>query len=370
MSDLDPSDDTSERSDSGETPPSEGAAPEGAPLEAAASEAAQVESGKLEPARPHADDEEREFAHRLPWKWLVSVALLITLVVGGYRYKQSVEADALRAQILRVNSGELAQIGGRFTTFLTKLEGLVTTEARRSEPERFVDPRLRLSSLGRGQGLYLRVRAADATDPDKLARAALGMEGDAITRCLGIAPASARSLYALKGFLGPDLVERANATTDVMGLRVIDDELRRRMVRDLPPVSNLLQSDWFLLVLQRGDTRRDHPVDVYLWDLHTNQRLLSVRTQPNGMLVPVRIELPGVAAGPRLPQNLRSGGATDCSIAAQVKELTGEPVTTFGASVGAFAPAEPADGGVGDGEAPHTAGDAAATEAADAGGAR
>jgi hypothetical protein len=348
MSDPDESADPSERDAAPDA--TEGETPEApAPAEPA-----------LEPATPDTGDEERAFAQRLPWKWLVSGAVLVALILGAYWFKRDAEANALREQILRVNSGELAQIGARFTTFLGKIEGLVTAEARRSEPEQFVDPRLRMASLGTGQGLYLRVHAIDATDPEKLAAAAMEMEGDAITRCLGVAPASARSLYALKGFLGPELAERANATTSVMGLRVIDDELRRRMVRDLPPVANLLQSDWFLLVLERGENRRDHPVDVYLWDLRRNQRLLSVRTHPNGILVPVRIELPGVTPGPRVTQNLRSGGATDCSIAAQVKELTGEPVTTFGASAEAFAAPEPPDGGAVDAEPPRDVGDAGA----------
>lgn len=348
MSDIDEPEDTADARSNDE--------PATATPEAGASEPAPQGTQRLEPATPDTDEEERAFAQRLPWKWLVGGTLLVTLVLGGYWLKRDAEANALRAQILRVNNGELAQIGARFTTFLGKIEGLVTTEARRSEPERFVDPRLRISSLGTGQGLYLRVNAAEATEPEKLAAAAMQMEGDAITRCLGIAPASARSLYALKGFLGPELAERANTTTSVMGLRVIDDELRRRMVRDLPPVANLLRSDWFLLVLERGENRRDHPVDVYLWDLRTNQRLLSVRTHPNGMLVPVRIELPGVTPGPRIHQNLRSGGATDCSIAAQVKGFVGEPVTTFGAGVEAFAAPEPRDGGAADGEAPSDAG--------------
>lgn len=330
-------------------------------------EPASLDGERLEPASPDSGEDERAFAHRLPWKWFIAGTVLVTLVLGGYWFKRDAEANALRAQILRVHSGDLAQVGARFTTFLEKIEGFVTTEARRSEPERFVDPRLRIASLGTGQGLYLRVNAADATDPDKLAAAAQLMESDAITRCLGVAPASARSLYALRGFLGPALVERANATTSVMGLRVIDDELRRRIARDLPPVANLIRSDWFLLVLQRGENRRDHPVDVYLWDLRTSRRLLAVRTHANGMLVPVRIESAGVAAAPRVQQNLRSGGANDCSIAAQVKELTGEPVTTFGTDVGAFAAAEPppdggmADGGADDGEAPSEAADSGAT---------
>ena len=323
-----------------------------------------VGEGKLEPARPDSGEDTRAFADRLPWKWIVAIGLVVVLVLGGYWFKREAEANALRSQILRVARGDLAPIGDRFTRFLTKIEGFVTTEARRSEPVRFVDPRLRIASLGSAQGLYLRVNAADATDPEKLAAAAQLMESDAITRCLGVAPASARSLYALKGFLGPELVERATTETSVMGLRVIDDELRRRMVRDLPPVANLMQSAWFLLVLQRGENRRDHPVDVYLWDLRTNRQLLAVRTRANGMLIPVHMDVAGVTPAPRVQQNLRSGGATDCSIAAQVKELTGEPATSFGASVEAFAPVI-VDGGAADTE--DADGQAPSAPASDAG---
>ena len=303
----------------------------------------------LEPARPDSAGEERAFAEGFPWRWLAIGAAIVAAVAATYVMRRRAEADALRTQILRTHEGELSELGTRYTRFLDKLEGFVTAEARRSEPERFVDPRLRVASLGSGQGLYLRVPAADATKPDTLAAAAMQMESDAITRCLGIAPASARSLYALRGFLGPELVERANATTDVMGLRVIDDELRRRIARDLPPVANLLRSDWFLLVLERGENRRDHPVDVYLWDLRSDRQLLAVRTRADGVLVPVRIAMPGAGSAPR--PSVSTGGANDCSIAAQVKELTGEPAARFGAALeGPAAPATDADAGVQVGE--------------------
>lgn len=298
----------------------------------------------LEPARPDSAGDERAFAERFPWRWVAIGAAVVAAVAASYASRRHTEADALRTQIVRTHEGELSEIGTRYTRFLDKIEGFVMAEARRSEPERVVDPRLRVASLGSGQGLYLRVPATDAADPEKLAAAAMRMESDAITRCLGVAPASARSLYALRGFLGPELVERANATSDIMGLRVIDDELRRRIARDLPPVANLLRSDWFLLVLERGENRRDHPVDVYLWDLRSDRQLLAVRTRADGVLIPVRIAMPGAGSAPR--PSASTGGASDCSIAAQVKALTGEPAAQFGASLDA-PPATPApDGGV------------------------
>jgi hypothetical protein len=301
----------------------------------------------LEPARPDSAGEERAFTEGFPWRWLAVGAAVVAAVAATYVSRRTAEADALRAQIVRTHEGELSELGTRYARFLERIEGFVTAEARRTEPERFVDPRLRVASLGSGQGLYLRVPAAEATDPDKLAAAAMRMEGDAITRCLGVAPASARSLYALRGFLGPELIERANTTTDVMGLRVIDDELQRRIARDLPPVANLLRSDWFLLALERGENRRDHPVDVYLWDLRSDRQLLAVRTRADGLLLPVRIAMPGAGTAPR--PTAATGGASDCSIAAQVKELTGEPATRFGAALEPSSAPASSDAGLADG---------------------
>jgi hypothetical protein len=74
-----------------------------------------------------------------------------------------------------------------------------------------------------------------------------------------------------------------------------------------------------------------------------------VRTRADGVLVPVRIAMPGAGSAPR--PSVSTGGANDCSIAAQVKELTGEPAARFGAAIeGPAAPATDADAGVQVGE--------------------
>jgi hypothetical protein len=101
----------------------------------------------------------------------------------------------------------------------------------------------------------------------------------------------------------------------------------------VPIVSNLLRAEYFLLVVQQGENRRDAPVDVYLWDLRENRQLLRTRIQARGVLIPVRIDrmLPGVQvqAAPGVPA-MTSGGAHDCSIAAQIKAITGDSVVEVG----------------------------------------
>jgi hypothetical protein len=301
----------------------------------------------LLPARPDAGSgARRQFAQRLPWPWIVGGTLVVSMVGTGYWVKRERDARAIRAGILAVHQEQLSGIAVRHARFREKLERWVAAEASRPEPEAWVEPRLKIAGLGSGEGLYLRLRATDATSPERIAAAARGAQPDAILRCMGITAASLRGLYELAGFLGPELVERANATSNVLDLRVIDDELRRRVRRDLPSVVHMMRADWFMLVLERGEDRRQGPVDVYLWDLRSDQKLLSARTRPNGVLVPVRVDVPGAPPSPRARPNPNSSGAIDCSIAAQVKALTGEPALDFGAAVPGqeLAPAQPPAG--------------------------
>jgi hypothetical protein len=90
-----------------------------------------------------------------------------------------------------------------------------------------------------------------------------------------------------------------------------------------------LQTDWFLLVLEQGAERRSAPVDVFLWDLKRDQKLLATRVQARGALMPMRVRSSGAPAAPRVTaDDLDGSGATDCSIASQIKELAGTPSAT------------------------------------------
>lgn len=286
---------------------------------------------RLAPARPEAR-EASGFRQRLPWRWIVLGTVLLTVVVGGYQLNKKQEADALRGQLLRTHDHQLAPLAERYFALRHRIEGWAVREAGRT-PTRFVDPRLRVSALGSGSGLYLRVRASAVHDAATLQTAARGMESDAITRCLGVVPASVRGLYERGTILEPGFWDDVRQTDDVFTLRVKDDQLRNHMRGDLPALSSLLQSQWLLVALERGENRRDAPVDVYLWDLRANVQLLAIRTQANGILIPVRVNVPGAPPSPHVTPQLHSGGANDCSIAAQVKEATGEPVVDFGSDL-------------------------------------
>jgi hypothetical protein len=267
---------------------------------------------------------------KVPWRWVFIGIALVGVLVGGYVYREKVRGDSLRGEIITAHQHNLTDLSHRYMDFRHRIERWVVQSADAGEPRHYVDPRLNLAGLRAGEGLYLRLPVTHADSSDHVTAAALTMQPDAITRCMGIAPVSARGLYERGDFLTPEWMEELRNERDVTRLRVIDDQLRRHVQVDVPVITTLMRSDWFMLVIQQGENRRDHPVDVYLWDLHENRQLMRTRIQGRGLLVPVRVRFPGIEPAP-LPahQNLTSGGAHDCSIASQIRALTGNDPVDF-----------------------------------------
>lgn len=277
---------------------------------------------RLRPAKLTGKRERSPFSPRFPWKWVLLGAALAASFAGLLWLRHVREVDALRQQMLEVHGKVVAPATARIEKFRHRVEGWIT-EAAKKKPESWADSRLRFSRLHDVQGLYLRIPIADAHSSKQIARAALRMDKDSIPSCLGLTPISLRGLYERLGFLSPRWKHEVESTDSQMRLRVLDEQLTRHIEHDLPVLLHLLRSDYLLVVLQHGKNRRDAPVDVYMWDLKGDQPLLRTRVQADGLLLPVRI---AVGNAPRLVMpKLHSGGANDCSIAAQVKALAGSP---------------------------------------------
>jgi hypothetical protein len=267
--------------------------------------------------------------------------LSLATVVGGYLLNRERKLSDLRSQIIEAHTQGLAEPARRYLAFRDRLEAMILAAAHKP-PDRYADSRLRITGLRAGKGLYLRLAAKDAGSKQAIRKGAARMEGDAIPPCLGVAPASARGLWEKGEFLTPEWLTQTRKSDSVMGLRVTDEVLRRHIKVDLPTLLNLLRSDWFMLVLQQGDNRRQHPVDVFLWNLRGDEQLLRGRIQASGALMPIRVRLKDAPPSPALdPDRLKDGAADDCSIAAQIKELAGVPAP----SVQNVAPALSGDAG-------------------------
>lgn len=263
----------------------------------------------------------------IPWRWIALGSTTLAIVLFAYRWNEASKAQALRAGIIHLHETSLAPASSRYVAFREDLTARILRAATVTPPTR-VDAQLKISGLRGAPGLYLRIPRATTRTADDVASLAAVATPDVIASCMGLAPLSARGLYEAGAFLLPGWIDEARTTDSVLRLRVIDDELARRVKRDLPSILNLLQSRWFLLVLEHGPRDRA-PVDVFLWDLREREPLLSARIRSQGVLMSARVRVGGTAGGPKLePSAAHRSGAHDCSIGAQIKQLAGTPAAT------------------------------------------
>jgi hypothetical protein len=280
---------------------------------------------QLSAARPEGQDVSQAYLPRVPWKLVGIGALLFAVVVGGFWLKEYRKAMQLRAEILKVRDQQLAAPVKSYNAFRAQLERLVMQSASQKS-ESYIDKRLNLHGLHTGQGVYLRLQAKDAQKPLLIAQGATAMTPDLIPKCLGFEALDARALYTRGSWLQPEWIEETRTQSNVMKLRVQGEMLSRHVRDDLRDVEKLLESDWLLLVLEQGPSRKDDPVDVFLWDMNRGTRLLQTRAQARGLLLPVRIQSQGKTSGRAIdPNNAQGLAAADCSIASQIKELAGFP---------------------------------------------
>jgi hypothetical protein len=284
-----------------------------------------VSPRRLVPARPTEEAESASFGPRIAWRLVAGGALFAAVLAGLYLVHQHRKLETLRAQLLDVHDRVLADPARRYAKFRGELESLII-KASAAVPPDFTDPRLRLTGLHAGKGLYLRLPAKSAADPEAIELGAQSSGPDAIASCLGLAPAAASTLWSKGSFLLPEWADEVRKQERMMALRLTDTVLSRQMRVDLPEVVALTRSDWFLLVLDQDPTRRDGPVDVSLWDLRSKQPLLTGRFQGEGVLLQGRVTSKDAPPSPRLPpQPKESNVATDCSIATQLKQRTEAP---------------------------------------------
>lgn len=280
---------------------------------------------RLRPARYEPEDASA-FRPRFPWGKVLLVVGLLGGGLGYHFYGEHRRAEALRRAIAETYARRVEPARSTIQTFRTRLDGWIQ-EAAAAHPTRWADPRLDLKGLHEASGVYVRIPASEAVDPERIEAAVRSATPDAIARCLGLAPLSLRPLYERGRFLQEGWLQDVAQTQGVMRLRVLDEDLRRFARRDLPILLELARSDYFMLVLERGPNRKDGPVDVFLWDLKRGEPLLVVRAKAEtGLLLPVRLD-----GAPRSPRPTpRIGGQVDCSIAAQVRAAAGQEAPGLG----------------------------------------
>ena len=268
---------------------------------------------------------------RVPWKWIALGLMTAAVIATAYVWNERSKVQALRAAITNVHTSTLQEATKRYETFRDDLVQRVLV-AGRTDPVDHADDQVSINGLRKVPGLYLRIPRAQADSAEHIAAAAAKAEPDVVATCIGLAPLSARGLFELGSFLLPEWLSEARSTDSLLRLRVIEDDLARRVKRDLPSVMTLLQARWLLLLLEHGPRDRS-PVDVFLYDLRETEPLLQARIQARGILMSARARFDAATAqAPRLdPSSAHRSGAVDCSIGSQIKAIAGSPAAVVSA---------------------------------------
>ncbi|MET0388406.1 MAG: hypothetical protein ABW321_20710 [Polyangiales bacterium] len=277
---------------------------------------------RLVPARPPSSEQPTgSYLPRLPWRYLLIAGGILLAVVLAYTWRQEHKAAELRAHLTHITGTELKEASAQAMAFRTEIERL-TLAAAKQDTQTSVAPDFQLQDLRSGRGSYLRIPLAAASDVHAIADAAKVMEPDWIPSCLGLNPTTTRELYEVGEFLAPSFV-RDLSSKSVMQLRVMEDTVQRRRQTDLTNLLAATHSDWFMLVLQEGESRRDDPVRVFLWDLKRDTLLVRARVRSQGILLTTRIESQGITPSRTKPSDENGApAANDCSIANALKKLT------------------------------------------------
>jgi hypothetical protein len=288
-------------------------------------------SEPLRPATYGESPKDAGFGPRIPWIKLLVGVTLVASALGFYFYREARKVDAVRAEILSGFQAEIGPVAPRLRAFRERIERWVLEAQAIDDGESWSKPGFHFDELHDLRGVYLRISEAHAGDVESLRVAAASMAPDAIGRCLGISPLALRGFYERGRFMNEGFIEDVGSTDDIMRLRVMAEQLRGNLRRDLPLVLGTTESDYFLLVVQRGESRHRQPVDFYLWDLRpeNGQLLVRARAEARGALLTARIGLPGAPRTKRPDISPRRTGAQDCSLAAQVRAATGEAPIEF-----------------------------------------
>ena len=210
-------------------------------------------SDLLQPARYQVNEGRRAFAPNRRWGLLLVGLGLIAGFFLVQIYGRVRAREALREELLARYDAEATPTAGEVHDFIGRLNGWITEAGReQAAPATFAADGFRWSEMHDWRGLYLRIEADRTADPETIAATAREMTRDAVTRCLGVSPVSARGLYDLARFLEPAWADGLRAEDDTMRLRVLEDEMNRRLSRDVPLVRSMLRSHYFLLVVTRG----------------------------------------------------------------------------------------------------------------------
>jgi hypothetical protein len=292
----------------------------------------------------------------------VGVVAAGVLVAAGILYKCVNDRDvqAARTDLLDRQQKERDTLGADWFPMRDRIEKQILASANEYKGD-YVDPSLAKWDFRSLQGIYLRMRAGDATDVEQIRKLAADARKDAFPGCLlrpregarpdaGAFPEQPWNLgqaYDATRVLNEAFVTQISEADDLMRLRVLSTQYDDAAKGKIALASRLVKgAEYFLLVLDEDVPEAaqyadggavnlaalqlvPHPVRVFLFSTQSDKELLRLRRVGSARFL-------RVTASPEEfvrmdPRDLeideeQQRNVNNCSLALQVKEeLPSEP---------------------------------------------
>jgi hypothetical protein len=266
-----------------------------------------------------ADRERGRYSRGSPTLWLGIVACLIAIVVI-YRFVDERQLGVSKDALLAKERAVRATAGASWFPLRDGIEKLVL-EAANEPATDMVDPVVQRWDFRSLPGLYLRLRAVDASNVTSLRRAASVSQRDGFVGCFlrEPNPAAARGepdagafseqpwnwqkAYEATRILTDEWTNEVTAAEDPLRLRVFEQQYDKAIKTEIPAAIDLIKRSQFFLFVLDEDAAEAHPSEagapvteadlqltphfarVHLVDLKTQKLVLRVRRAADASFV-------------------------------------------------------------------------------------
>ena len=249
----------------------------------------------------------------MPWKVIALVISMIGLLVIIFRWQEHQRMEHLQNKLTRMHQ-RLAPDRSAYALLLGKMREVLASPNRGQRTAPTGSANLKL--MRAQKGLYARIPHHAGTKDQHLALVRVA-PGDAVLSCLGVNATSVNDAIDQGQFLEKRWFAKEKQGASLMKLRVVEEEMRRRIKEDLPKVQEAIRAQWLLVV---KDDERGTAKQAEVWDLFQKKLIFATELKSRTQLIPLSYR-EGQRVGRKTPRStIAEEKLDDCALGTQLKE--------------------------------------------------
>ncbi len=277
----------------------------------------------IKPAVVDTAGEERDYMPRVNWKAAGIIVGCLALLTLSYLYQRKLQIEAQQARVWAFYDRTLGAQRGQYKEWLEHLTKIVK-KAQTAQPFQSNSITPLITTLRNQQGVFFQTDAlARENVAETSAEDTAGEQNksqSAVLSCAGLEAIALEQVAAKGAFLEPRWFRQRYVATNLMKLRVLEDELRRHARQDLPALRRAWEASWLLLT-QKANTPGFRKVS--LWDLKKESLLFAGEFETKADLLPAAYQRGAKTTKRTEPVNVSATHLADCALGRAMSNALG-----------------------------------------------